>query len=227
MSTGITVIVCARDEAERLLATLAALAAAFGGARVLVADDASRDGTAAIARAAGAEVVSAPRRLGKGGAATLAAQRAGRVDVVVLCDADLGGSAAHLVRLADAVRGGEADLAVGAFSDERGRRLRARAAVRALGGATPLRARAGRPDLRPARAVTGRAGGGAAVRTTVRDGDRDDGRRRTRRAARARVPAAARPSRHRAWPARLPAPRAPARRLRRGLRGQPPARTTS
>ena len=56
----------ARDEAERLPATLAALAA---GARVLVADDGWRDGTAALARAAGAEVVSAPRRprQGRGG----------------------------------------------------------------------------------------------------------------------------------------------------------------
>ena len=120
MSTGTAVIVCARDEAERLPATLAALAAAFGDARLLVADDASRDATAALARAAGAEVVSAPRRLGKGGAATLAAQRVAPGDVVVLCDGDLADSAVHLVRLADAVRGGEADLAVGAFSRREG-----------------------------------------------------------------------------------------------------------
>jgi len=120
MSAGIAVIVCARDEAERLPATLAALAAAFAGARVLVADDGSRDGTAALARAAGAEVVSAPRRLGKGGAATLAARRLGAADVVVLCDGDLGQSAAHLARLADAVRSGGADLAVGAFERRAG-----------------------------------------------------------------------------------------------------------
>ena len=120
MSAGIAVIVCARDEAERLPATLAALAAALGGARVLVADDGSRDATAAVARAAGVEVVSAPRRLGKGGAATLAAWRVGAGDVVVLCDGDLAASAAHLVRLADAVRGGEADLAVGAFESRAG-----------------------------------------------------------------------------------------------------------
>jgi len=120
MNAGTAIIVCARDEAERLPVTLAALAVAFAGARVLVADDASRDGTAAVARAAGAEVVSAPRRLGKGGAATLAARRAAPGDVVVLCDADLAGSAAQLLRLADAVRGGEVDLAVGAFGQRRG-----------------------------------------------------------------------------------------------------------
>jgi glycosyltransferase involved in cell wall biosynthesis len=112
---GITVIVCARDEANHLAATLAALAPA----RVIVADDGSRDATAAIAERAGAEVVRTGRRLGKGGAATLAAARAAS-SIVVFCDADLGTSAAQLERLAAAVRAGECDLAVGAFSQRGG-----------------------------------------------------------------------------------------------------------
>jgi glycosyltransferase involved in cell wall biosynthesis len=112
----VRVIVCAYDEAERLPATLAALA----GARVTVADDASRDATAAVARAAGAEVVTAPRRLGKGGAATLAARRVAADEIVLVCDGDLGASAAHLVRLADAVAAGEADLAIAAFERREG-----------------------------------------------------------------------------------------------------------
>jgi hypothetical protein len=66
----LAVIVLARDEAERLPATLAGLGCAFPGARIVVADDASGDDTAVIARGAGAEVVSSPRGLGKGGAAT-------------------------------------------------------------------------------------------------------------------------------------------------------------
>jgi glycosyltransferase involved in cell wall biosynthesis len=115
MTAGIAVIVCARDEAERLPATLAALP----WERVLVADDGSRDATAAVAQAAGAEVVRAPRPLGKGGAATLAAARVDE-PVVVLCDADLGGSAAELARLADAVARGETDLAIGSFSQRGG-----------------------------------------------------------------------------------------------------------
>jgi glycosyltransferase involved in cell wall biosynthesis len=115
MGPDITVIVCARDEAERLAATLAALAPA----RVIVADDGSRDATAAIAERAGAEVVRTGRRLGKGGAATLAAARV-TDGIVVLCDADLGAGAARLSRLVDAVAGGEADLAVAAFARREG-----------------------------------------------------------------------------------------------------------
>src|SRR3954467_8987446 len=56
------VIVSARDEADRLPATLAALADAFPGARVLVADDGSRDGTPAAPRAARARRPRGRRR---------------------------------------------------------------------------------------------------------------------------------------------------------------------
>src|SRR5690606_22145758 len=96
------VLIAARDEAQRLPATLAALAAALPGARVVVADDGSRDATATVARDAGAEVVRSERPLGKGGAATLAARAvldattAPDPPVVLLCDADLGRSAGRL-----------------------------------------------------------------------------------------------------------------------------------
>jgi glycosyltransferase involved in cell wall biosynthesis len=115
------VIVTARDEASRLPATLAALSRAFPHARVLVADDGSRDATAAAAARGGAEVVGAGRRLGKGGAATLAARRAlelgaaGRA-VVLLCDADLGDSAGRLGPLVAQLEEDHADLAVAAFA---------------------------------------------------------------------------------------------------------------
>jgi glycosyltransferase involved in cell wall biosynthesis len=122
MASDPVVIVTARNEADRLPATLAALAAAFPQARVLVADDASSDDTAAVAAAGGAEVVTAPRPLGKGGAATLAAQRLLALaqqpepPVVVLCDGDLADSAGALAMLVEEVRAGRADLAVAAFA---------------------------------------------------------------------------------------------------------------
>jgi glycosyltransferase involved in cell wall biosynthesis len=114
-----TVLVAAHNEADRLPATLAALAAAFPGARVVVADDGSTDDTAAVAVAGGAEVVSTGEDIGKGGAMTAAAQRAladGVPEIAIVCDGDLGESAAHLPALVEAVRDGRGDLAVGAFA---------------------------------------------------------------------------------------------------------------
>lgn len=153
-------IVAAHNEAERIAETIAGLRAAWPGAEVWVADDGSGDGTAAIARAAGARVVSAARRAGKGQAMTaavVAALKSGdRMDesddwmdcetrvcarvcacarvnnvlrgssgplveaasapLVVLCDGDLGACARELAPLAQAIRRGDADLAIAAFS---------------------------------------------------------------------------------------------------------------
>lgn len=114
-----TVVVAAHDEADRIGATLAALAEAFPSASLWVADDGSTDATAAIAAAAGAHVVAAGRVIGKGGAMTLAARAArARAPAAtwLLCDGDLGASAAALGPLVDAVTEREADLAVAAFA---------------------------------------------------------------------------------------------------------------
>lgn len=125
-SAEVAVIVTAYNEADRLGDTLEALAGAFPGARVLVADDGSRDATAHVALQHGAELVRAPRTIGKGGVATLAAQRlmsrALEPDppVFVLCDGDLGDTAAQLPKLVEAVRADECDLAVAAFSKRLG-----------------------------------------------------------------------------------------------------------
>jgi len=121
------VLVAARNEAERIGATLTALQRAFPGARVWVADDGSTDATAQIADELGALVVSSARPIGKGRAVTHAAlaavddARATTGDppytsLFVLCDGDLGDTAATLVALTDAVARGDAELAVGAFA---------------------------------------------------------------------------------------------------------------
>jgi glycosyltransferase involved in cell wall biosynthesis len=120
MSDSLTVIVAARNEADRIGATLTALRGAFPDAALWVADDASTDGTAEAAMAAGAQVVSRGRSHGKGGNVTAAAEAAlsagSSPELVLLCDGDLGDSAARLTPLVEAVRAGECDLAVATFS---------------------------------------------------------------------------------------------------------------
>jgi glycosyltransferase involved in cell wall biosynthesis len=115
----LAVIVAARNEADLVGETIAALRGAFPGAAIWVADDASTDGTAEVATAAGARVVSRARPHGKGANMTAAAEAALGEGVaprlVLLCDGDLGGSAARLAPLVAAVEAGECDLAVAAF----------------------------------------------------------------------------------------------------------------
>jgi glycosyltransferase involved in cell wall biosynthesis len=131
MASELYAIVTAYDEAERIGATLAALANAFPHARLLVGDDGSSDATPQIARAAGAQVLRSERVIGKGGAATLAAEAALRdararsgagvsgpapSATFLLCDGDLGACARELTALVDAVEAGDADLAVASFA---------------------------------------------------------------------------------------------------------------
>lgn len=114
------VLVAARDEADRIGETLEALSGAFPAASIWVADDASRDGTVEIARQAGARVVTRAKALGKGGNVTACALEAlsdqGGARLFLLCDADLGASAAELVPLVDEVASGRSDVAVADFS---------------------------------------------------------------------------------------------------------------
>src|SRR5918997_398251 len=122
MPPDTVVIVTAYNEADRLPATLRALAQAFPGSRVIVADDGSSDGSADVARGERVEVVRSERVIGKGGVATLAAERlvplglGADPPVVVLADGDLGESARHLTALAAAVRDGSCDVAVANFA---------------------------------------------------------------------------------------------------------------
>jgi glycosyltransferase involved in cell wall biosynthesis len=114
------VIVAARNEADRVGATLDALKEAFPDARLWVADDASGDETQAMAIAHGARVVSRGRPHGKGGNVTAAAEAAlgdePVPELALLCDADLAGSAARLPALVAAVEDGTCELAIAAFA---------------------------------------------------------------------------------------------------------------
>jgi glycosyltransferase involved in cell wall biosynthesis len=117
---ALAVIVAARNEVDRIGATVRAARDAFPGARVWVADDASEDGTAEAAMLAGAEVVRRGRPHAKGGnvgtAVEVALSVAPPPRQILLCDGDLGASAARLAPLVEAVQRDECDLAVASFS---------------------------------------------------------------------------------------------------------------
>jgi hypothetical protein len=160
------VLVAARDEAGRIGATVAALRAAFPDARVIVADDGSRDGTAAEAEAAGARVLRLPHR-GKGQALTLA-EREAPPGAVLLCDADLVGELSALLEA-------DADVAVAAFAARQGggfgiAKRTARRLIRAVAGLETREALSGQRALSAdARAATFplAAGFGCEVRGTI------------------------------------------------------------
>jgi hypothetical protein len=114
-------LVPARDEAERVGATVRALRDLPGVTEVLVVSDGSTDATAARALEAGAHCLDLPRNLGKGGAlnaglAALMGRVAERVSpepaALLLADADLAETAGRLDRLLRPVLAGEADLAI-------------------------------------------------------------------------------------------------------------------
>jgi glycosyltransferase involved in cell wall biosynthesis len=136
-------VVAARNEADRLAATIAALREASPGITVFVADDASTDGTSGVALAAGATVISRRRPHGKGANMTAACEAAldgaRSTDLVLLCDGDLEASAAELLPLLEAVESNDCDLAIASFARRLGGGVGAtkgfaRWAIRSLSG---------------------------------------------------------------------------------------------
>lgn len=97
-----------RDEAPALAALLPAIPAGFA---VVVADNGSRDDTAAVARRLGATVVAEPRP--GYGAAVHAGLLASTHEFVAFMDGDDSFDPAELLPLLEDVRSGRADLAVG------------------------------------------------------------------------------------------------------------------
>ena len=151
---------------------------AFPGARVVLAESGSRDATAAIAERAGAEVVRTARRRA-GRAARRRPPRARRwrcrrrgAAPFVLCDGDLGGSAAAPRAAGRGGRGGRVRPRRRGLLAPGRRRLRGRGRVRPLGDPAPDGRRA-RAPISGQRAMRGRrARAPAAVRRRLRDGDR-------------------------------------------------------
>ena len=137
------ILVAARDEEERIGATVGRLREAFPDAEVIVADDGSRDGTAEAAERAGARVLRLPRR-GKGQALTLA-EREAPPGPLLVCDADLDGDLAPLTL-------GDAELAIAVFAEKQGggfgiAKRAARALIRARSGFVPVEPLSGQRAL--------------------------------------------------------------------------------
>jgi uncharacterized membrane protein YbhN (UPF0104 family) len=107
----------AHDEAGRVAGVLARVPAEVRGRRVvcIVIDDGSTDGTAARARAAGAEVLRHPTNQGLGAAVRRGLRVAGErgAAAVAFCDADGEYDPAELERLVGPILDGVADYVVG------------------------------------------------------------------------------------------------------------------
>ncbi|MGW4469266.1 glycosyltransferase family 2 protein [Nonomuraea sp. NPDC004354] len=119
--TGVAVVIPAKDEAERIGATVAAATKLPGVDLVVVVDDGSTDQTGRVARAAGARVVRHSRNRGKAGAMESGAEAVRLLDGptprhLLFLDADLGDTARAASALVEPVRAGEADMTIAVFA---------------------------------------------------------------------------------------------------------------
>jgi glycosyltransferase involved in cell wall biosynthesis len=126
----LAIIIPAKNEADRIAATVAAATTLAGADIVVVIDDGSSDETAAAAARAGAHVVRHARNRGKAAAMETGAEavrliESGAAGPVVtglgprhllFLDADLGDSAAEAGPLAGPVRAGAADMTIAVFT---------------------------------------------------------------------------------------------------------------
>ncbi|PRX99615.1 glycosyltransferase [Allonocardiopsis opalescens] len=120
----VAVIIAAKDEADRIGATVGAARELPGVDLAIVVDDGSTDRTAAVAEAAGARVVRHSRNRGKGAAMETGAESLRLLEAheerehprhLLFLDADLGGTAKEAAPLVEPVRSGEADMTIANF----------------------------------------------------------------------------------------------------------------
>jgi glycosyltransferase involved in cell wall biosynthesis len=125
MSTAVAVIIPAKDEGDRIAATVRAVRGIPAVDLVVVIDDGSSDDTAELAREAGAQVVRHARNRGKAAAMTTGAGYVARQESVegrvggsadrrplLFVDGDLEDSAGNLGALVPPVIEGRADMTI-------------------------------------------------------------------------------------------------------------------
>jgi len=124
-SDEVAVVIPARNEADRIQATVTAAIGIPAAALVVVVDDGSKDGTAAAARQAGAVVMRHAGNRGKGAAMETGAEAVRLLDQredrdrprhLLFLDADLAGTAALAGPLIDPVLAGKADMTIAVFA---------------------------------------------------------------------------------------------------------------
>lgn len=115
----VSAIIPAYNEADRIGAVLSPLEEVPEIDEVIVVDDGSDDGTAAVARRYGAKVIRFPVNRGKA-AALDAGVRAAKNDVLLFLDADLVGlRPEHVRKLLSAYAEGDAEIVIGVFREGR------------------------------------------------------------------------------------------------------------
>jgi len=112
MSSSLSIIIPAKNEAAGLKSLLPKIQSKWPDAEILVVDDGSEDGTADIARGFGATVVVHPYSMGNG-AAVKSGARAAKGDTFVFLDADAQHNPDDISRLLEKLQDGF-DMAVGA-----------------------------------------------------------------------------------------------------------------
>jgi glycosyltransferase involved in cell wall biosynthesis len=129
LSGDAAVVIPAKNESDRIQATVAGASGLAGVDLVVVVDDGSTDDTAALAGDAGATVVRHSRSRGKAAAmeagaeavrlveATATPGTVGQARYLLFLDGDLGATAAEAGPLIEPVRASAADMTIAVFTD--------------------------------------------------------------------------------------------------------------
>jgi len=125
-SGDVAIVIPAKNESDRIQATVKAAAGLPGADMLIVVDDGSADDTGLVAENAGAIVLRHARSRGKGAALETGAEAVGLLERseerelprhLLFLDADLAESAAHAAPLMQPVRDGQADMTIAVFSE--------------------------------------------------------------------------------------------------------------